>query len=147
MGTAETIYFNEPDVQVTESRIVTPWGLYQPQDVQSVYIEREKGIRYWLWRIAGSIGPVSLLLLIADMLSGQVLFGIPRDALTLVTGVSFLLTYAVISPRYKVKMHGSFGVVIFDCGDNNLYASRLTKALQTLIQARESQPENRSGAV
>lgn len=146
---AETTYFNEPDVQVTDAKIVTPWGMYEPQEVQSVGFERSRdlrsGVRRWLFVALGSIVSVCTILILIYLAFGQVPFGIPILALTLLVSGGLLLTGLWFSPTYKVKMSGTFGLVTFDCGNNFAYALRLKKALQTLVNAKETQKADSPG--
>jgi len=143
---AETTYFNEPAVQVTASRIVTPWGTYPPQEVRSVDFERNRGIRHWLFVAVLCVVSVGTILSLIYLVSGQVPFGISSIVLTLLVSGGLLANSLWLSPTYKVKMRGTFGLVTFDCGDNLAYARRLEKAIQTLINAEPEQTTDSPGA-
>src|SRR5690349_24347548 len=112
---AETTYFNEPDVQVIDSRIVAPWGVYRPQEVRTVEVETDKGVRRWLYVCVGLIGVLAFIISMVSPFIGQLVNDSVRSVAGIVWGACFFLMYTVLSPRYKVNMRGSFGLVIFDC--------------------------------
>jgi hypothetical protein len=134
----ETTYFNEPDVQVTSSVVVAPWGVYRTQDIRKVEYRREFGVPIWAVR-----GMTVLLLfsLMACLLyfTNQHPFGLSSDVLLIPFGVWFALYVFLIRPRYRytVLMQGVFGLVTFDCGDNQIYAIKLTSALKRLLKENQ----------
>jgi hypothetical protein len=143
----ETTYFNEPDVQVTSSTVVAPWGVYRTQDIQKVEYKRQFGVPRWAVR---GMSLLLLLSLVATIfyLTNQAPLGIPPNVLSIPLLVWSALYFFLIWPRstYTVVMKGVFGQVTFNCGDNQVYALKLTSALKRLLKEHTMRAENRSGA-
>ncbi len=142
----EAIYFEESDVQVTSAKIVTPWGVYVSKDLRSVDLEDVKGVRRLLRRIILVVGIATYLLWLVGIFTGVLSASGSGSILILISVACGVLNSFVIRPILKVKIHGAFGLVTFDCGDNYRYAKKLAKALTALLNTEERHLENTPGA-
>ncbi|MEO8286700.1 MAG: hypothetical protein ABI670_09720 [Chloroflexota bacterium] len=127
----ETTYFEEPDLKVTASKVMTPKGVFPTDNIVAITFN---GLTQLWWHCARYI--LGYWAIIGCLVFTGALPG--KDSIWLVPYlfIFMALTPFLIRPSFKVKVKLLSGLVEFDCGGNLTYARELANALGKVVRLK-----------